>query len=423
MRRLIAILVLLVATLVSATPAEAFHRHWGWRGGWGHPGWGHRGWGWGGVGWGHRGWGWGHHGWGYRGYGWNVGFRGGPAWGWGNAGWVNPGWGWGNQCFGMGQPVIYSPGFYTVNSPWFFAANQGGMNFNVPADINLPASVNNPMYASSTRGPIVTLIATTARSGASASFAAAPSTATRPVGGLAANTRFDANTLQQFLGMNELRPINLIDVRMAMNPEGPVPPTARFPARVSNVESRRKAERIIAEADELFKGQNFNSALQRYKLAASTAPDLPEAYWRQGHALIATRNYALAATAFKRAIALADDLGRGGFRLNDIYGGAMMTKSQHLESLAEWAISKRDSADSYFLLGLFFEYDGQPARAKKFFQKASDLAGISGGHIGVFLEPGEPVLLRTIERSSAKSMPAKPSMGIPVIVPSANRDI
>ena len=40
-----------------------------------------------------------------------------------------------------------------------------------------------------------------------------------------------------------------------------------------------------------------------YKLAASTAPDLAEAFWRQGHALVATHNYELAATAFKRAIA------------------------------------------------------------------------------------------------------------------------
>src|SRR4029079_2142155 len=114
--------------------------------------------------------------------------------------------------------------------------------------------------------------------------------------------------------------------------------------RVSNVESRRKAERMLNDGDELFRAQNFHSALQRYKLAGSTAPDLAEAFWRQGHALIATHNYELAATAFKRAIALTDDLGRGGFRLNDIYGGAAMTKSHHLESLAEWAVTKRTSA-------------------------------------------------------------------------------
>src|SRR5262249_11186304 len=149
-------------------------------------------------------------------------------------------------------------------------------------------------------------------------------------------------------------------------------------------------ERMINEGDELFRVQNFHSALQKYKLAGSTAPDLPEAFWRQGHALVATHNYDLATTAFKRAIALTEDLGRGGFRLNDLYASAMIAKNQHLESLAEWAMNRRNSPDPYFLLGLFLEYDGQPARAEKFFQKASDLAGISGGHIAVFLAPAEP---------------------------------
>ena len=116
---------------------------------------------------------------------------------------------------------------------------------------------------------------------------------------------------------------------------------------------------------------------------------MPEALWRQGHALVATHNYELAATAFKRAVGLTEDLDRGGFRLSDIYGSANMTKNQHLESLAEYAMTRRNSSDPYFLLGLFLEYDDQPARAEKFFQKASDLAGISGGHIAVFLAPAE----------------------------------
>jgi len=179
-------------------------------------------------------------------------------------------------------------------------------------------------------------------------------------------------------------------------------------SRFSNVESRRKAERMIAEADELFRSQNFHSALQKYKLAASTAPDLAETFWRQGHALIATHNYDLAATAFKRAIALTDDLSRGGFRLSDIYGGANMTKAAHLESLAEWATNRNNSSDPYFLLGIFLNYDGQPARAEKFFQKASDLAGISGGHIAVFLAPTEEAPKPRVEATT------RPAVSVPV---------
>jgi len=199
-------------------------------------------------------------------------------------------------------------------------------------------------------------------------------------------------------------------------------------SRLSNVDSRRKAEKMIAEADELFKAQNFHSALQKYKLAASTAPDMPEAYWRQAHALVATHNYELAATAFKRAIALTEDLGRGGFRLSDVYGGAHMTKQQHLESLAEWAVTKRNSSDPYFLLGLFLEYDGQPGRAEKFFQKANELAGISGGHIAVYLDPPAHSLLKSIERTVAKPTVAAPTgsaatLNAPLVTISTPRDL
>ena len=48
MRRLIAALVLIVTLFCTATPADAFWRHYGWGhrwGGWGHRGWGYRGWG------------------------------------------------------------------------------------------------------------------------------------------------------------------------------------------------------------------------------------------------------------------------------------------------------------------------------------------------------------------------------------------
>src|SRR4029079_9792356 len=100
---------------------------------------------------------------------------------------------------------------------------------------------------------------------------------------------------------------------------------------------------------------------------------MPEAFWRQGHALVATHNYELAATAFKRAIALTEDLGRGGFRLSDLYGSATKPKAEQLESLAQWVTQRDKSADRYFLVGIFLTYDNQAARAEKFFEKASEL--------------------------------------------------
>ena len=158
-------------------------------------------------------------------------------------------------------------------------------------------------------------------------------------------------------------------------------------AHVSNAEARGKAARHQNQGDELFRDQNFHGALQRYKLAASAAPDLAEPYWRQGHALIATSNFELAAAAFKRAIALSDDLARGGFQLDQIYNGAQMSKARHLESLSAWALAHEVDADPYFLLGVFLSYDGGRERSEKFFQRAADLAGNDGGHIAAFLAP------------------------------------
>src|SRR5438874_345074 len=162
-------------------------------------------------------------------------------------------------------------------------------------------------------------------------IAAAPAAklATRPAATLLAVSAPDAAMLQRFLGLKDVRPAAIGAASTPVAAASSLPAAKSLPdvlARFSNVESRRKGERMITEADELFRAQNFHSALQKYKLAASTAPDLAEAFWRQGHALIATHNYELATTAFKRAIALTDDLSRGGFRLNDIYAGANMTK-------------------------------------------------------------------------------------------------
>ena len=187
----------------------------------------------------------------------------------------------------------------------------------------------------------------------------------------------------------------------------------RMGPRISNLETRQRAMRFLAEGDTLFAAQNFNSALQKYKLAANIAPDLNEAWWRQGHAFVATRNFNLAATAFKRAIATTDNLGRGGFRLDDLYDGASITKASHLESLAELALSRSSDSDAYFLIGLFLNYDGQAERASKFFARASELAGISGGHIAVFLDRGEAAPV--FAAAPAPAAPVTPPAPLPAL--------
>ena len=340
MRRLLAVLVLVLATLVFATPAEAGWRHWGggWRGcgvGWGG--------GWRGCGWG-GGWG------GWRGCGWG-------GWGCGipvrSFNWCAP-CGWDNGC-GYGYSVGYpNIGYYAVNQP------VGGYYYNPQANFV-------DYYGLSIYQP--------------------------------AEIAYGPQAVKQFVGLDRnfgLAPLREPPARLPLLGLAERRATALAGAkpivRVANPEFRRKAEKYLADGDALFRAQNFHSALQRYKLAANAAPDIAEAYWRQGHALIATGNYDLAGSAFKRAIALTDDTTRGGFQLTDLYGTAVLTKNGHLEALAGHALERSDSSDPFFLLGVFLTYDGQHERAEKFFARAADLAGISGGHIAAFEPAGAPVV-------------------------------
>jgi tetratricopeptide (TPR) repeat protein len=343
MRRLMLVVVFFAAFLCTASPTDAFWRHhchrgWGWGGGWcGGYGYGYGGCGWGGYGWGGY-----YPGFAYRGIGYR-GFYGGYF----------PGYYAPYRAYNLGYPY-YGYGFYgAINRP-----STNLIVASVPTNTrSLPLGQTNLVAArgAQPQGPPTAL------------------------------------ALQRFLGLKDIQPAQLGDDRAILVAKPVARPKSLddILTRVSNVESRRKAERLIADGDELFRAQNFHSALQKYKQAVSNAPDVAEALWRQGHALVATHNYELAAKAFKRAIAHTEDLGREGFRLNDLYAGATMTKTQHLEFLSEWALDRENSADAYFLLGVFLNYDGQTARAGKFFQRASDLAGISGGHIGVFLDHAE----------------------------------
>jgi hypothetical protein len=391
MRRLIAALILIVVSFASIAPANAFwcHRRYGGYGGYcGYGGYGYGGYGnyWGGY----RGYGYG----GYGGYGYPgfSSYRGYGYPGYGLGGFGGYG-GYGYPGIGIG---VGGFGYNTIGSPYYAASPSYGL---------LGSTTPRPS-ALIVAGPRPTTIA------------AAPIAARAPaLASLIAASPPNAAALQKFLGLKDIRPATAAPVAVAAARPAPAKDLLDVLSRFSNVDSRRKAERIMSEGDELFRGQNFHSALQKYKLAASTAPDLAEAFWRQGHALIATHNYDLAATAFKRAIALTDDLSRGGFRLNDIYGSANMTKGQHLESLAEWAMNRSASADPYFLLGIFLNYDGQAARADKFFQKASSLAGIGGGHIAVFLAPSEEAPRPRIEGT------ARPAVSVPVTPISARTEL
>jgi hypothetical protein len=301
--------------------------------------------------------------------------------------------------YGYGYPA-YNTGY----SPWFGCYNSTPTT-GTTVGIGYPTGPTVGTYVPSgsllvNSSPVVTSVVIGAP-------AAARSQAVSTTASISASSPPTPAVLQAFLGLKDIHPVSLSPAATPTVTSPTLGTAASTSLQVisagliSNIGTRTQAERLLKEGDDLFRAQKFASALERYKQAVVTTPDLAEALWRQGHALIATHQYELATRAFKRAIAVTDDLGRGGFRLSDLYGAAAApTKAEHLESLADWA-AKANTADRYFLVGLFLNYDNQAARAQKFFQKASELAGIAGGHVAVFLdEAAEPTASAPLDRRS-----------------------
>ena len=145
--------------------------------------------------------------------------------------------------------------------------------------------------------------------------------------------------------------------------------------RKSNEDARARGTRFLEFGNTLFLEQRFHEALQRYKSAIEAAPDMSEAYVREGFALIAVNQYRLATKALKIALELDPEYVKTRFRLDDLYGDNRLAKTSHLELLAREAIENPVDADLLFLVGMSLYSDGEVERARRFFAKATELGG------------------------------------------------
>ncbi len=137
---------------------------------------------------------------------------------------------------------------------------------------------------------------------------------------------------------------------------------------------RGTARKFVAYGDALFAEQRFHAAVQRYKSAITAAPDLPETYYHQAFALVAIKQYSLAARALRIGVELDADLLRGGNLLATLYGDNHLVRTAHLEQLADHTLANPGDGDLYFLVGAFLMANGEGERAQRFLQKAADLA-------------------------------------------------
>lgn len=174
-------------------------------------------------------------------------------------------------------------------------------------------------------------------------------------------------------------------------------PAPRPAVNPANAAATARARQFLAFGDERFREQEFSLAYQRYKKAAQAAPDLADAYFRQGLAQIALGRYPSAAAAIKRGLAFQPRWASSDFRLDQLYGDNRLAKNNHLERLADAAANDADNAELIFLVGIELHFDGQAGRARPFFERAADL-GEDAGLLKRFLQTeAQPVRHRAEE--------------------------
>jgi tetratricopeptide (TPR) repeat protein len=172
-----------------------------------------------------------------------------------------------------------------------------------------------------------------------------------------------------------LPPDPLLGLGPAMNAPGAAAPQAPLgpKPRPLNPEALARAGRFLSAGDEHFAAQRYRDANTRYRSATEAAPDLAEAFFRQGQALVAMGQYELAGKAFKRGMKLSDKWPQADFNLTELYAANQVAKTAHLEALAAAAGDNPRDATLLLLVGLQLYFDGQQERSRAFFRKAEPL--------------------------------------------------
>ncbi|HEY2893112.1 MAG TPA: tetratricopeptide repeat protein, partial [Pirellulales bacterium] len=143
----------------------------------------------------------------------------------------------------------------------------------------------------------------------------------------------------------------------AANNQGPAEPRGK--PHATNAEQKAKAGKFLGFGDTNFANQKYGPAIDRYKLAAQVAPDLPDTYLRQGHALVALGQYDSAVKAFKRGLRIRADWNDSPFRLDQLYGPDQIAKTSHIETLAKAVEGNPLDSTLLWALGMQLYFDGQ----------------------------------------------------------------
>jgi hypothetical protein len=150
-----------------------------------------------------------------------------------------------------------------------------------------------------------------------------------------------------------------------------------------------QARKFIGYGDAQFAKRKYTEALDRYRTASRSAPQLADACFRQGFALAAAGRYDLAATAFKRGLKLDPAWPQSRFNLDRLLADPAV-KTAQFDVMANAVLDKPADPDRLFVLGVHLHFDGQLDRAAILFERAMRAASEENGHIQAFLDQAQP---------------------------------
>ena len=174
---------------------------------------------------------------------------------------------------------------------------------------------------------------------------------------------------------------------LVVPPAGNVPKNGQPQPRPLNAETLARVGRMLSTGDDHFAAQRYRDANERYRTATETAPEMVEAYFRQGQALVALGQYDLAVKAFQRGLKQGPHWKDAQFKLGEMYGQNGVAKAAHMEALAAAAAEEPHNGNLLLLVGLQLYFDDQAERARPFLERASGILVDNSLNLDAVLQP------------------------------------
>jgi len=140
--------------------------------------------------------------------------------------------------------------------------------------------------------------------------------------------------------------------------------------RPSNEQQRDLANRFLSFGDRCFSSGQYRDAYFKYKEAEKAAPDVAESLFRQGFALLATKQYELAFHAFRRGLRMDPTWPKKPVFLLRLYAERQGDLREHLASLAEECEKRNHEGTLALLLGIMLFCADRAVDAREFFEIA-----------------------------------------------------